>query len=155
MLLDKIDLKILDILQEAGRTKRNVLAESVGLSLPSLSERLNKLEEKGIIQGYYTKLNLKKFDLDIVVYITIHTESSKHYDSFAKHVLETNEIQECHAVLGEGSHILKAVVKDSKALENLLGKIQSWKGVKRTHTRFILSTIKETTKVNILEKEND
>lgn len=155
MLLDEIDLKILDMLQEAGRTKRNVLAEAVGLSLPSLSERLNKLEEKEIITGYYTKLDLKKFDLDIMVYITIHTDSSKHYDSFAQHVKDTEEILECYAVLGEGSHVMKAVVKDSKSLENLLGKIQSWKGVKRTHSRFILSTIKETTKVNINPKEKE
>jgi Lrp/AsnC family leucine-responsive transcriptional regulator len=152
-MLDKIDVKILDILQEAGRTKRNVLADAVGLSLPSLSERLNKLEEKGIITGYYTKLDLKKFGMDIMIFITIHMESSKHYESFAKHVRETDEILECYAVLGEGSHVMKAVVKDSKALEQLLGKIQSWKGVKRTHSRFVLSTIKETTKININTEE--
>jgi len=153
MMLDEIDIKILNILQDAGRTKRNVLAEAAGLSLPSLSERLNKLEEKGIITGYYTKLNLKNFGMDIMVFITIHNDSSKHYESFAKHVQETEEILECYAVLGEGSHVMKAVVKDSEALEQLLGKIQSWKGVKRTHSRFILSTIKETTKINIKAKE--
>ncbi len=148
-MLDAIDVKILNMLQEDGRTKRNVLAEAVKLSLPSLSERLNKLEEKGIITGYYTKLNLKSFGLDLMVFITIHTESSKHYDAFIKHVKETDEILECYAVLGEGSHVMKALVKDSTALENLLGRIQSWKGVKRTHSRFILSTIKETSKIKI------
>lgn len=149
MMLDDIDLTILNILQEQGRAKRNVLAEAVGLSLPSLSERLNKLEEKGIITGYFTKLNLKVFGLDLMVIITIHTDSSKHYDSFAEHVRNTEEIVECYAVLGEGSHVMKAIVKDSEALEKLLSKIQSWKGVKRTHSRFVLSTLKETNKVNI------
>jgi Lrp/AsnC family leucine-responsive transcriptional regulator len=152
-MIDKIDVKILNILQDEARTKRNVLAEAVGLSLPSLSERLKKLEEKGIITGYYTKLNLKNFGLDIMAFITIHTDSSKHYESFAKNVQETEEILECYAVLGEGSHVMKAVVKDSESLEQLLGKIQSWKGVKRTHSRFILSTVKETTKITIKEKE--
>ena len=149
MMLDETDVKILNMLQEEGRTKRNVLAEAVGLSLPSLSERLNKLEEKGIITGYYTKLNLKNFGLDLMVFITIHTDSSKHYDSFAENVKKTDEILECYAVLGEGSHVMKALVKDSDSLEKLLSKIQSWRGVKRTHSRFILSTIKETTKINI------
>ena len=149
MLLDVIDVKILNMLQEDGRTKRNVLAEAVKLSLPSLSERLNKLEEKGIITGYYTKLNLKSFGLDLMVFITIHTDSSKHYEAFAKHIEETEEILECYAVLGEGSHVMKALVKDSASLENLLGRIQSWKGVKRTHSRLILSTIKETSKIKI------
>lgn len=153
MLLDEIDIKILNMLQEEGRTKRNVLAEAVKLSLPSLSERLNKLEEKGIIAGYYTKLNLKSFGLDLMVFITIHTDSSKHYDDFAENVRNTEEILECYAVLGEGSHVMKAVVKDSLSLEKLLSKIQSWKGVKRTHSRFVLSTIKETTKIKIKAKE--
>lgn len=152
-MIDEIDVKILNTLQSEGRTKRNVLAEEVGLSLPSLSERLKKLEEKGIITGYFTKINLKSFGLDLKVFITIHTESSKHYESFAEHVNETEEILECYAVLGEGSHVMKAVVKDSEALENLLGRIQSWRGVKRTHSRFILSTIKETTKINVKIKE--
>ena len=148
-MVDEIDVKILNMLQEDGRTKRNALAEAVGLSLPSLSERLNKLEVKGIITGYYTKINLKNFGLDLMVFITIHTDSSKHYESFAENVKQTDEILECYAVLGEGSHVMKALVKDSSSLEKLLGKIQSWKGVKRTHSRFILSTIKETTKIKI------
>ena len=148
-MVDEIDIKILNMLQEDGRTKRNALAEAVGLSLPSLSERLNKLEVKGIITGYYTKINLKNFGLDLMVFITIHTDSSKHYESFAENVKQTDEILECYAVLGEGSHVMKALVKDSSSLEKLLGKIQSWKGVKRTHSRFILSTIKETTKIKI------
>ncbi|MDA3860310.1 MAG: Lrp/AsnC family transcriptional regulator [Melioribacteraceae bacterium] len=153
MMLDEIDLKILNMLQDDGRTKRNVLAEAVGLSLPSLSERLNKLEEKKIISGYFTKLDLKVFGLDLMVFITIHTDSSKHYESFAENVRNTEEILECYAVLGEGSHVMKALVKDSESLEKLLSKIQSWKGVKRTHSRFILSTIKETTKINVTKNK--
>ena len=74
-MLDKIDLNILDILQESGRTKRNVIAEKVGLSLPSVSDRLNKLEEHGIIEGYYTKLNRKAFGYDLMAFITVVTAS--------------------------------------------------------------------------------
>ena len=148
-MLDAIDLKVLDILQESGRTKRNVLAEKVGLSLPSLSERLNKLEEHGIIEGYYTKLDRKIFGYDLMAFITVVTASSKNYDSLIAKANKIPEIVECHSVLGEGSHILKAIVKDSASLEGLLGKIQSWQGVTRTITSLVLSTIKETTKINI------
>ncbi len=148
-MLDAIDLKVLDILQESGRTKRNVLAEKVGLSLPSLSERLNKLEEHGIIEGYYTKLDRKVFGYDLMAFITVVTASSKNYDSLIAKANKIPEIVECHSVLGEGSHILKAIVKDSASLESLLGKIQSWQGVTRTITSLVLSTIKETTKINI------
>ncbi len=147
--MDNLDKKILNILQDNGRTKRSVLAEAVGLSLPSLSDRLNKLEEKGIIEGYYTKLNRKAFGYDLMAFITVVMESSKFYQKFADKVEDTPEILECYSVLGEGSHILKVVVKDTGALEKLLSKIQSWPGVIRTISSFVLSTKKETTKIKI------
>ncbi|MCF8265717.1 MAG: Lrp/AsnC family transcriptional regulator [Melioribacteraceae bacterium] len=148
-MLDATDLKILDILQENGRTKRSLIAEKVGLSLPSLSERLNKLEESGVNEGYFTRLDKKRFGFDIMAFIIVITDSSKNYETLLNNALSTPEILECHSVLGQGSHLLKTVVKDTAALENLLATIQSWPGVTRTVTNFVLSTIKETTKLNI------
>lgn len=148
-MLDTTDIHILNILQEQGRTKRNVIAEAVGLSLPSLSERLKKLEEHGVIEGYFAKLDKKRFNYDIMCLIMVVMDSSKNYHRLAEHVKETPEILECYSILGEGSHQLKAVVKDTDSLEKLLSKIQSWEGVTRTITNFVLSTIKETTKINI------
>jgi Lrp/AsnC family leucine-responsive transcriptional regulator len=148
-MLDDLDIKILNILQNNGRTKRNVLAEAVGLSIPSVSERLNKLEEKGVIEGYYTKLNKKIFGFDIMAYIHVIMESSKHYKTLITKIEKMPQILECHSVLGEGSHLLKAVVKNTEALEKLLGEIQSWQGVIATKTTFVLSTIKETTAIDI------
>jgi Lrp/AsnC family leucine-responsive transcriptional regulator len=152
-MLDKIDIQILNMLQDKARTKRNVLAEAVGLSLPSLSERLKKLEERGVIEGYYAKLNKKVFNYDITAFITVVMDSSKNYSSLGNHVKKTPEILECYSVLGEGSHILKIIVQDTEALEKLLSKIQSWPGVTRTNTHFILSTIKETNTIKIKPKE--
>ncbi len=148
-MLDDLDIKILNILQQRGRTKRNELAEVVGLSIPSISDRLHKLEERGVIEGYYTKLNKKAFGYDIMVYILVMMESSKHYKGLLTRVEKIPQIVECHSVLGEGSHLLKAVVKNSEALEKLLGDIQSWPGVMSTKTTFVLSTIKETTVIDI------
>jgi len=148
-MLDDIDIKILKALQEKGRTKRNQLAEQVGLSVPSVSERLNKLEERGIIEGYYAKVNKQSFGLDIMAYILVVMDSSKHYKSLISHVDKMPQILECHSVLGEGSHLLKVVVRNTQALEKLLSEIQTWPGVTATKTTFILSTIKETTAINI------
>ncbi len=148
-MLDTVDVKILNILQEKGRTKRNELADAVGLSLPSLSERLRKLEKKNIIDGYYAKLDRKMFGYDIMAFITLVMGTSQNYEELANRVAETPEILECHAILGDGSHILKTIVKDTSSLEALLRKIQSWPGVNRTLTSFVLSTLKETTKLNI------
>ena len=148
-MLDDLDIKILNILQKSGRTKRNVIAESIGLSIPSVSERLHKLEERGIIEGYYAKLNKKAFGYDIMAYILVTMESSKFYKGFAAKVEKVTHIIECHSVLGEGSHLLKAIVKNTEALEKLLGEIQSWPGVIATKTTFVLSTTKETTMIEI------
>lgn len=148
-MLDDLDITILRKLQENGRTKRSELAEAIGLSLPSLSERLKKLEEAGVIEGYYAKLSRHFFKLDIMVFILVVMDSSKSYEKLTDHVKKTPEILECHSILGEGSHLLKAVVKDTLSLEKLLSKIQSWSGVNRTVTSFVLSTIKETTNLNI------
>lgn len=148
-MLDDLDIKILTILQKGARTKRNEIAEKVGLSLPSVSERLNKLEEKGFIQGYFAKLNRKAFGYDILAYVFVTMESSKHYKTLLNKAEKIPEIIECHSVLGEGSHLLKIIAKNTEALEKLLGEIQSWPGVISTKTTFILSTTKETTEINI------
>lgn len=148
-MLDDLDIKILNMLQKNGRTKRNVIAELVGLSIPSVSERLHKLEEKGIIEGYFAKVNRKSFGYDIMAYITVTMESSKYYKTFIAKIEKAPQIIECHAVLGEGSHLLKAIVKKTESLEKLLSEIQSWPGVVSTKTTFVLSTIKETTEIEI------
>ena len=148
-MLDDLDIKVLKILQNEGRTKRNELADVVGMSIPAISERLHKLEEKKVIEGYYAKLNRKVFGYDIMAYILVMMESSKHYKSLISHVEKIPQILECHSVLGEGSHLLKAISKNTEALEKLLGEIQSWTGVTATKTTFVLSTIKETTEIDI------
>ena len=148
-MLDDIDIKILKALQNNGRVKRNEIADQIGLSIPSVSERLHKLEEKQIIQGYYAKLDRKAFGYDIMVFVLVYMESSKFYKEFIHNVEKHPQILECHSILGQGSHILKAVVKDSESLEKLLAQIQSWHGVTRTVTSFILSSIKETTVLDI------
>jgi len=147
-MLDNLDFKILNMLQKNGRTKRNQLAEAVGLSLPSVSDRLKKMEENGFIEGYYTKLDKKKFGYDVMAYILVMMDTSKHYKDLISKVEKKPEILECFSVLGEGSHLLKTIAKNSEALEKLLGEIQAWPGVIGTKTTYVLSTIKETTAID-------
>jgi Lrp/AsnC family transcriptional regulator, leucine-responsive regulatory protein len=153
IMLDDLDLTILRKLQENGRMKRNELAEIVGLSVPSLSDRMRKLEEHGVIKGYYAKLDRHIFHYDIMAFVNVIMESSKSYEKFLDQVKKTPEILECHSILGEGSHVLKVVVRETKELEQLLSKIQSWPGVTRTVTSFVLSTLKETTSLYLQSKK--
>ena len=152
-MLDEIDIKIMDILQRNGRTRRNDLADAVGLSLPSVSERLRKLEENKVITGYYAKLDHKKMGKDVTAFIFVTVDSSKHYGQFLDHANAVGDILECHAVTGEGTHLLKVRTANTASLEKLLGKIQAWTGVIRTRTDLVLSTRKETTRIRIEGKK--
>jgi Lrp/AsnC family leucine-responsive transcriptional regulator len=149
MMLDKIDCELLSILQHEGRTKRNELAEKVGLSLPAVSERLRKLEEEGIILGYYTRLDHKRLGKDITAFVVVTVDSSKHFTGFLEHILKSDDIQECHAITGDGTHLLKVRTENTEGLEKLLAKIQSWQGVLKTTTNLVLSTHKESTYIKI------
>jgi Lrp/AsnC family leucine-responsive transcriptional regulator len=148
-MLDEIDATILDILQRNGRTRRNDLAEAVGLSLPSVSDRLRKLEEGGIINGYQATVDPKKVGRDITAFIFVTIDSSRHYTSFLDHAGGVDEILECHAITGEGSHLLKIRTHNTASLEKLLAKIQAWPGVMSTRTNVVLSTSKESFRLKI------
>jgi Lrp/AsnC family leucine-responsive transcriptional regulator len=153
MTLDEIDVKILDVLQKQGRTRRNDLADKVGLSLPAVSERLRKLEEGGIISGYFAKVDHKQLGKDITAIVIATVDSSKHYNSFIDHVNSTDDILECHAITGEGTHVLKVRTDNTGSLEKLLAKIQSWQGVVKTTTSVVLSTTKETFRIRVANQK--
>jgi Lrp/AsnC family transcriptional regulator, leucine-responsive regulatory protein len=148
-MMDEIDIQILDILQTNGRIRRNDLAERIGLSVPSTSDRLRKLEEAGYITEYTAVLNHKMVGKDITAFITVSVDSSKNYAKVLDHVAQINEILECHAITGDGSHLLKIRTDNTSALEKLLARIQSWQGIVGTKTHLVLSTSKETRHINV------
>lgn len=150
--LDPIDHRLLEILQKNARTKLNEMAQQLGLTIPTISERIQKLEERGFIRGYTAILDAKRLGKDITAFITVSIDSSKHYQMFMERARETEEILECHSVTGEGSHLLKIRAENTNSLEKLLSRIQSWPGVLSTKTSVVLSTIKEST---ILKTQNN
>ncbi len=142
---DSIDIKLLETLQIKGRTKRNELAEQVALSIPSVSERMHKLEKAGVIRSYNAILDARKIGLEVTAIIFLTTESSKYYSAIIERAQANDEILECHAITGEGSHMLKARTRSTASLERLLSEIQAWPGVVHTKTSVVLSSPKETT----------
>jgi len=148
-MLDDIDLKILDTLQRNGRTKRAELAAAVRLSVPSVSERLRKLEEQKIITGYHATVDYKRLGKDITAFVFVTVDSSKHYAQFIAHAVALDEVLECHAITGEGTHLLKVRTEDTASLEKTLAKVQGWSGVVSTRTDVVLSSPKESTRIRI------
>lgn len=142
--IDEIDARILELLQTQGRIKRNRIAEDVGLSVPSVSERMRKLEERGVIDSYHAVLNPKRLHFDITAFIRVMVDGSDLYGSFVERATELQEVLEVHSITGEGSHILKIRTQNTSTLERLLSRIQQWPGVRGTSTSIVLSSFKET-----------
>ena len=149
--LDEIDIKLLMLLQEDGRTSQHDLAEAVGLSSPATGERVRKLVEHGVIRKFTAILDPKTLGLDVTAFITVGIDGSDHYAEFVRHADHTPEILQCHAVTGEGSHMLSIRTASTSTLERLLARIQSWPGVTSTTTSVVLSSSKETTRI-VLEE---
>ena len=143
MKLDDTDKKILMFLQTDGRATASKVGEMVHLSVPAAAERIKKLQESGIIKGFRAVLDTDLLGLDIEALITTVSASSKHYEEVIKKANENPEVVRCFSTTGDGSHVLLIQTHNSKSLEILLRKIQSWPGVIRTHTQLILSSYKE------------
>jgi Lrp/AsnC family transcriptional regulator, leucine-responsive regulatory protein len=143
--IDEIDAHILALLQREGRAKRNRIAEAVGLSVPAVSERMRKLEERGVLTGYYATVDAKRLGYDVTAFIRVSMAGSEHYPEFIQRVMALPEVLELHSVTGDGSHLLKVRVRSTSALEALLAKLQAIPGVRGTLTSIVLSTQKETT----------
>lgn len=142
--IDDIDVRILELLQENGRIKRSRIAEEVGLSVPTVSDRMRKLTERGVLIGYSATLSPKRLHIDITAFVRVRIDGSDNYPKFVKAVAKMNEIQELHSITGEGSHILKIRTKNTTTLEALLSRLQALPGVVGTTTSIVLSTMKET-----------
>lgn len=142
--LDPTDVQILHLLQTNGRVKRKDVAEAVGLSLPSVSERMRKLEERGVITGYHAHLDPKRLHVDVAAFVRVSVDGSAHYADFVEATSAMDEVQEVHAITGEGSHLLKVRTRNTTMLEGLLAAIQQLPGVRASQTSIVLSTPKET-----------
>ena len=131
-------------MQENGRIKRSRIAEEVGLSVPTVSDRMRKLSERGVLTGYTATLNAKRLHVDITAFVRVGIDGSENYPEFVKAVTAMNEVQELHSITGEGSHILKIRTRNTTTLEALLSRIQALPGVVATTTSIVLSSLKES-----------
>jgi Lrp/AsnC family leucine-responsive transcriptional regulator len=142
MKLDDIDKKILIELQNSGRESASHIAERINVSVPTITERIRKLEDGGVILGFQAIVDPVELGLDVSAIITVISGSSQYYKEVTIEAEKTSEVVQCFSTTGNGSHTLLVTTKNSNTLEELLRKIQSWPGVTRTETQIILSSYK-------------
>ena len=155
MKLDKTDRKILIILQKYGRESASTIAGKINVSVPTVTDRIRKLEESGIILGFQAILDPPSIGLDVGAIITIISGSSQYYKEVTIEAEKMPEIVQCFSTTGNGSHTLLINTKNSITLEELLRKIQSWPGVVRTETQIILSSYKYGIKIPVQNEKNN
>jgi len=150
--LDEVDVQLLSLLQQDGRITNADLAKKVGLSPPSVLQRVRVLEKAGLIKGYYGILDAEKLGLRItalaMISLSLHQEQP--IERFRRSVNEIPEILECYHVSGEFDFLLKIVVRDIRAYEQLVReKLSKIKGIQQIKTSFVLATTKHTTQIQI------
>ena len=133
---DITDIRILKILQQEARISMKELGLRVNLTSPAVSERIRRLEESGVIEGYAAIVNPKKLKLHVEAIVHVSMKVSAH-ERFKKMAQEEREIIECHHVTGEDCMTVKVVCEDTHKLEEILDKIQA---IGDTKTAIILSS---------------
>lgn len=134
--MDSTDIRILKILQEEARISMKELGQRVNLTSPAVSERIKRMEENGVIEGYAAIVNPKKLNLNVEAIVHVSMKVSAH-ERFKRLANEEPEIIECHHVTGDDCMTVKVVCEDTHKLESLIDKIQN---VGDTRTAIILSS---------------
>jgi Lrp/AsnC family leucine-responsive transcriptional regulator len=148
--LDAIDRRILGLLQDNAKMPQAEVAREVGLTAPSINERIRKLERAGYIRGYVAVLDEKKLGHDITAFVEVFVEHPKFEESFIEAVSVHDEVLECHHITGEFSLLLKVRVTDMTAFRRLLiEKLNSLRGVRQTRTVMVLATAKEQRRIKL------
>ncbi len=142
--MDTTDRRILEALKENGRATASDISKSVDLSVPAVTERIRKLQETGIIEQYTVRINRAKMGYRLCAMIFVGIVTTADIGGFRSEIVHCPEVIECHHIAGEYDYLLKVIVEDTNGLERFLSKrLKSIRGVAKTNTIVVLSTLKE------------
>lgn len=148
--MDELDIKAIKHLMKSGRASWAELSGVLGLSSPSTSERVRRLEETGVIKGYAAIVEPALVDCALTAFVSVTLEHSRFRAAFLERVCELPQIQECHHVTGDYDYLLKIRCRSSSALEQIItDELKELPGMAKTTTIVALSTNKETTELAI------
>lgn len=143
--IDETDVRILEILQENARTSNAEIARQVGMAPSAVLERVRKLEERGVIEGYTARVRPEAFGLGLTAYVFVRADERAGAPTTAQRMAEIAEVMEVHHVAGEDCFLAKVRVANPKELGRLLQeKLGSIETIRSTRSTIVLDTIKET-----------
>ncbi len=155
--LDRIDLKILDVLQADARIPITELAERVGLSVTPCGERVKNLEKEGIILGYHARLDPHALGLGLLVFVELKlsTKSGAIFGKFRQEILKLPSVLECHLVSGDFDYLIKARIAQMSDYRSLLGDILlTLPGAQESRSYIVMEEVKEGFALELKEHKN-
>lgn len=150
-MIDDIDRQILVSLQEDARIPNAEIARRIGMAPSAVLDRIRKLEERGVVQRYESRLSAKALGLGLTAFIFVRGEEmGTGTTPIGDALAAIAEVQEVHHVAGEDCYLVKLRTADAEALGTLLReKVGRIPGVRSTRTTIALGTLKETTMLPI------
>lgn len=151
---DDIDLALIELLQKDARTPQAQLAAQVGLAASSVNERIRKLGERGLIEGYHAHISAEAMGYDLLAFLYVGWSKPETEKVFLRKIVGQPLIMEAHHVTGTWNYMLKVRVKNTRMLEGLLARvIKAVPGVERTETIIVLSSVKDSAQIPTREPE--
>ena len=139
MKVDSLNYKILNCLQLNSRRTVTDIANEVGISSPAVSERIRKMEDAGIIQGYIAKVSYYELGYQLKAIITMRAFMGK-LKPFLHRVKTLDEVVNCFRITGNENIVMEVVLKNQKHLEQFIDQLISYG---ETKTQIILSSVVE------------
>lgn len=145
--MDKLDAKILDLLQGTGDLSAAQIAERIGLSKAPCWRRIQKLQQDGIIRKTVALLDAKALNVGTTVFVTLKTgnHSQGWFEKFVRAVREIPEVTEIHRMSGDVDYLIRIVVPDIDAYDVVYKRLISTVEFQDVSASFALETIKYTT----------
>jgi Lrp/AsnC family transcriptional regulator, leucine-responsive regulatory protein len=144
-MIDDIDRQILNILQQNARTSNADIARQVGMAPSAVLERIRKLEQRGVIQGYEARIDPGALGLGLLAFVAVRSEEKVGDERTGELLAQFPEVQEAHHITGEDCYLLKVRVKDAKTLGRFLRESLGTVGsVRSTRTTVALETLRES-----------
>ena len=148
-MIDEIDYKILTILQEKARIPNAEVARQIGMAPSAVLERIRKLEERQIIEGYEVRLNPQAFDQGLTAFVEVRGIFPD-FEVAIANLAEISNVQDIHQVTGDDCILLKLRISDNQELGHIIShQINLLPGVTGSRTQIVLNTFKESRKINL------
>lgn len=150
--MDKIDRKILVLLQEDAKRNTKEISSLIGLSVTPTHERIKKLEQNKIIKSYVALLDRCAIDKKVITYcqITLSQHQKELINNFKQEILLLSEVMECHHVSGNFDFLLKVSSSDINEFHHFINeKLSMVRGILTIQSLFVMSSIKESTVYNL------